>query len=139
MAGPFRPDDTLVRHAEQAARLQRRSVPKQIEYWAELGRYLERDVDHAGLVAIAQGLALADVRPKPFQPVDPDAVAPEEDRADDQPAVGKTRARPVYEVSLSHPGLLAQIDEHGNRTTGLFIDGEFVADTTPPDRGSAPE
>nr|BBJ04579.1 hypothetical protein YBY_24280 [Marinobacter nauticus] len=38
MATAIRIDDKLIREALAEAQVQRRSAPKQIEYWAEIGR-----------------------------------------------------------------------------------------------------
>ena len=131
MAGPFRIDDELATLVEEAAKLQKRSFPKQIEHWVGLGRYLEQNADYASLVAIAKGDATVDVRPKQILPVSADEVFKtlEEDRANGKLAEGITRAKLVYEASIANPGYLDQIDEQGNRVTGSFIHGEFVAGT----------
>ena len=41
-------------------------------------------------------------------------------------AANITTARMRYEASLSHPGLLDQIDENGHITTGQFDNGKFI-------------
>ena len=132
MARPLRLDDALVSLAEIEGKLQKRTVPKQIEYWAELGRCLERNVDRAGLVAIVQDLANVDVKPKRSWPIDPDEVfqAVDNDRASGHLADAVTLAKVAYEASVSHPGMLDQIRENGQRVTGSFLNGEFVPGAT---------
>lgn len=134
MAGPYRLSAEIISHAEESAALQMRSVPKQIEFWAEVGRRVEKKVDHVQLMAIIKDMAIIDVRPIQSEPVDVDEVLGEleTDRANGRLAKAVTRAGVVYEASASHPGLLDRIDEQGQRTTGFFTNGEFVPGTTRP-------
>ena len=44
MANPLRLSSELIAAAERSGAVYKRSVPKQIEYWAELGRSIERVV-----------------------------------------------------------------------------------------------
>jgi hypothetical protein len=131
MAGPYRLDDNIVSHAEASAELQKRSVPKQLEYWAEIGRRVEQQVDVAGLMAIIQDLAIIDVRPLQSRSVDAKEIFEEleADRASGRLAQVVTQASVVYEASVSHPGFLDQIDKDGRRVAGYFKNGEFVAGT----------
>ena len=128
MPGPFRLSNEIGAHAEKSAALQNRSVPKQIEYWANLGRRVEKSIDHPSLMAILRDLAIIEVRPAPSKPVEAQDVFAEleADRHSGKLAKNITRAGVIYEASPSHPGLLDRIDEHGVRTTGTFKNGEFV-------------
>ena len=56
MTTAVRLDDTLVRHAAAEGAVHRRSTPKQIEYWAEIGRAVAGDVSAEDLIAILQGI-----------------------------------------------------------------------------------
>lgn len=128
MPGPYRLGNEIVAHAEKSAALQNRSVPKQIEYWANLGRRVEKAIDHPSLMAILRDSAIIEVRPAPSKPVEAREVfaALEADRRSGKLAKDITRAGVIYEASPSRPGLLDRIDEHGVRTTGTFENGEFV-------------
>ncbi len=128
MSRPIRLDDGLVADAEAEARHQKRSLPKQLEYWAELGRSLERKVNRGRLLAILRELSEAEEEARPSGPLDPDEIFRKvaADRKSGELAEKVTRARFVYETSLSHPGLLDRIDDAGRRVTGSFRDGAFV-------------
>ncbi len=65
-SAPLRLDAELIRAASAAARLQRRSVPRQIEYWAELGRAVEKRVAMEDLLALREGLARLVVEKAPL-------------------------------------------------------------------------
>lgn len=127
MAGFLRLSKEIVSHAKVSATLQKRSVPKQIEYWAELGRHVEQKVEHSGLMAILKNMAIIEVKPIPSDQIDPDEVfqALEADRASGKLSATVTSANVIYEASRSHPGLLDRIGEDGERTTGSFENGEF--------------
>lgn len=127
MASPMRLDNGLVQEAETVAERNKRSVPKQIEYWAELGRAVERALNPTDVLAVSQGLAeIQLVVPKSVR-VEPDDVfgALEHDRAQSQLAPQVTHAATYYEASITRPGLLDRVQSSGRRETGRFVDGEF--------------
>ena len=132
MAGPIRLDNDIISFATASASIEKRSVPKQIEYWAEIGRQVEQRVDRAGLLAIIQGNAEVDVRPITSEPVDIDDVFGKSaaDRASGILTKAVTQAPYIYEASETHPGFLDRIGEDGQRTTGYFEEGEFIAGLT---------
>lgn len=132
MAGPIRLDDDIISLATASASIEKRSVPKQIEYWAEIGRQVEQRVDRAGLLAIIQGYAEVDVRPITSGPVDIDDVFGKlaADRASGKLTKAVTQAPFIYEASKTHPGFLDRIGEDGQRMTGYFEEGEFIAGLT---------
>jgi hypothetical protein len=123
----MRLDPFLVSEAERASGLNKRSVPKQIEYWAELGRALERVLDPADVLAVTQGLAEIQLIKPSTHRVDPDELfgALEQDRAAAALSGQVTRAGIYYEASVNHPGLLDRVQPDGRRTTGRFSEGEF--------------
>ena len=45
----------LLEDAERESKLVRRSIPKQIEQWADLGRHVERFLSRNDLIALQQG------------------------------------------------------------------------------------
>jgi hypothetical protein len=127
MASPMRLDHNLIHEAESVAERNKRSVPKQIEYWAELGRAVERVLSPNDVIAISQGLVEVQlVAPKTMR-VDADDVfaALEQDRRQGALAARVTRAAISYEASVSRAGLLDRIYADGRRDTGRFVDGEF--------------
>jgi hypothetical protein len=127
MASPMRLDNVLVQEAETVAERNKRSVPKQIEYWAELGRAVERVLNPTDVLAVTQGLAEIQLIVPKSARVAPDDVfaALEHDRAHSQLAPKVTRAALYYEASTAKPGLLDRVQPNGQRDMGRFVDGEF--------------
>ncbi|MDJ0763096.1 MAG: hypothetical protein QNJ97_08925 [Myxococcota bacterium] len=129
MASPVRLDADLVMAAEQEGKLQKRSVPKQIEYWAELGQAVEQVIDITDVLAIVQGLKKVTVTPVSSPPIDPLEVFDKLERARNSGALSKrvTDAAVYFEASRTNPGLLDRVDTAtGERLTGQFIDGIFT-------------
>jgi hypothetical protein len=130
MANPLRLNPELLEAAERASLVQKRSVPKQIEFWATLGQAVENVIDYSDIFAILQGLKKISI-----EPVEPVAV-PTEDvfatlengRANGELAEKVTRAVIYYEASRIRPGLLDRVNTAtGERCTGQFRNGEFQA------------
>ncbi|MFV2061685.1 MAG: hypothetical protein ACC653_13445, partial [Gammaproteobacteria bacterium] len=57
MSSPIRLKDSIIRDAEAEARVFSRSVPKQIEFWAEIGKSISHTVTPNELLALLNGLA----------------------------------------------------------------------------------
>lgn len=128
MANPLRLSVELVEAAERAGLVHKRSVPKQIEFWATLGRAVEKLIDHADVYAVTQGLKKISVEPVDAVSVQPDEIfdALEKSRTDGSLAARVTRAAIYYEASRGRPGLLDQVNSAtGERRTGRFHNGEF--------------
>ena len=128
MASPLRLDPHLVHQAEVEGRLHKRTVPKQIEYWAELGKSVQQIIDPESLVAITQGLVKVNLEPVVGAAADPDEVfeSLERDRNSGRLAAEVTGASIYYEASRTHPGYLDRVGENGARETGQFRNGEFI-------------
>ena len=127
-SSPLRLDAALVRQAKATARLYKRSLPRQIEYWAELGRAMESMLTQEQLIAIREGLARIVVDPTESVPVSSDEVFGdiERRRADEVLSKSTTGAKVRYQTSDSHPGRLERISTDGTRAEGVFEDGHFV-------------
>lgn len=129
-ANPLRLNQDLVSAAEREGMVQKRSIPKQIEFWATLGKAVANVLDYSDIFAVLQGLKKINV-----EPVDPVGVAPddvfaalEQKRNDGQLSQQVTKAIIYYEASKSRPGLLDQVNRAtGERKTGHFSNGEFIA------------
>ena len=89
MSRALRLDDELVAHAEAEGRLSKRSPPKQVEYWADLGRRLAEMLSPMDLIALTQGIVRVRVDSLDAEWIDPDAVFAEVDR---QRELGGTNA-----------------------------------------------
>ncbi len=127
-SNPLRLDAALVRQAKATARLYKRSLPRQIEYWAELGRSVESMLTQEQLIAIREGLATIVVAPSDSGPVSSNEVFGDIERRRSDEALSKsaTGATVRYQTSESHPGRLERIAANGTRTVGVFEDGRFV-------------
>lgn len=117
MATAIRIDDKLIREASAEAQVQRRSTPKQIEYWAEIGRIVAGEVSAEDLMSIAQGNRRVKVEPLVPEPVSGDELWAEVDAARDSGELAKTIAhsRTVYQCSIENPGFLEAIHPDGTR------------------------
>ena len=128
MASPLRLSAALVEAAGKEGALQKRSAPKQIEFWAELGKAVDGVIDSADVVAVIQGLRKIKVIPVASMAVDPRDVfdSIETTRESGSLAEKVTSAAVYYETSLSRPGLLDRVNSRtGERQTGQFQKGVF--------------
>ena len=128
MVSPVRLDSELLQQAELAGRLNKRSAPKQIEYWAEIGKTLENSLNAQDLIAISQGLATVHLQPVASPTLDPDHIFAELDmrRNSGSLSAAITQAQPYYQASRQRPGLLECVYADGHRETGHFQNGVFV-------------
>lgn len=130
MANPLRLNPELVSAAERAGLVQKRSVPKQIEFWATLGKAVENVIDYSDIFAILQGLKKINIEPITSVTANPEEVfaALEKHRARGDLGEKTTKAVIYYEASRSHPGLIDRVNRAtGERVTGRFSNGEFKA------------
>lgn len=124
----IRLDSDLIHLAESAAAVQHRSVSKQVEYWASLGRIISSVLGIEDVFAINQGLKKIRIEPTKYISIDSDTVFNnlESDRAKgfvDKPI---TSAPFYFEASQKIPGLLDRVDSQtGERKTGKFSNGKF--------------
>ena len=127
---PIRLNSSLMAAAEREALFQKRSIPKQIEYWADLGRAVEHAVDLADVLAVLQGLKRLKLENVESPAVDPEEVFNDLQNQIEQGRISDllTTAPFYFESSKSRPGLLDRVDTAtGSRQTGQFKNGEFIA------------
>lgn len=128
MASPLRLDAALIAAAEREAAVQKRSIPKQIEFWAELGKAVEHVIGMDDVVAITQGLKRIELENLISPTVDADEIFGSLEKSRDGGRLSENvTAAPVYfEASLRRPGLLDRVTAAtGVRETGRFENGEF--------------
>lgn len=127
MSIPVRLDEMLVRHAAAEGQVQRRSVPKQIELWAEIGRSIANEVNAEDLMALTQGLKKVRVERVEPEPLESENLWAEVDQARDSGKLGKDikRNRTVYQASTTHAGYLEALYPNGSRAIGRFVNGTF--------------
>jgi hypothetical protein len=129
MPHPLRLNPNLVEAAERAGMVQKRSTPKQIEFWASLGQAVENVLKYEDVFAIMKGLKKITLVPAAPDAVDPGDVFSdlETSRQNGQLAGKIVPGRIYYEASRSRPGLLDCVDTStGVRRTGQFRNGEFT-------------
>lgn len=124
-SNPIRIDRSLFEQAAAEADRQKRSTPKQVEYWAELGQACDGVLSHADAVRLREGLLT--LEPCESAPVDADAVFATLDAARISGSLRNkvTMAKTIYQVSEDHPGYLEQIEPDGNVIVGQFERGKF--------------
>jgi hypothetical protein len=128
MASPMRLNPELIAAAEREAVLQRRSTPKQIEFWALLGQAVQSVVDYSDIIAVTQGLKKINIEQVESKTVAADDVFAdlEKTREKGNLSAKVTTAGIYYEASRSRPGLLDRVDTAtGKRQTGQFQNGKF--------------
>jgi hypothetical protein len=127
MASPIRLKDSIIREAEAEAALFSRSVPKQIEFWAEIGRRISHSVTPNELMALLNGIAEIRIDIIDTQPIDATQIFAAVERKNKNGSLAKamTQTSLYYEASKSNPGLLDCVQEDGSRTSGYFRNGKF--------------
>lgn len=118
MSEPIQLSDALVNEARATSATAERSVASQIELWAQLGKTIEPLLyGDPTLPRTAQN----EVRSL-------EEALETVDRPQGRASLQAYLARlsfPHYEPT-NNPNLLIRIEEDGSRTTGKFINGEFV-------------
>jgi len=125
---PIRLDPKLIELAKKEGSTKKRSAPKQIEYWAELGKAVEPVIDLKDAYAILQGFMKLTVESLESKAIDPGEVfnALEEKRKSGKLAEEVTTSSIYFEASKTKPGFLDRVDlTTGKRQTGRFHNGKF--------------
>ena len=127
---PLRLDSMLVAAAKREGAIKRRSAPKQIEYWADLGKAVEHVLDYNDIFAVIQGFKRIKVESVKPKTVDPSEIfnSLEESRKSKKLAKNVTSSAVYFEASQKRPGLLDKVNTvTGERQTGTFRNGKFTA------------
>ena len=130
VTSPIRLDSRLLEAARREGVINKRTAPKQIEYWAELGKAVELVVDFADVFAVIQGFKKIKIETAESTAVDPVDVfkSLEESRKSGELAKSVTSSAVYFEASQKMPGLIDRVDSAtGKRQTGRFHNGEFTA------------
>jgi hypothetical protein len=122
MAQPVKLSDALVLDARLEAELQQRSIAGQVEYWAKLGKLVDAVLDgRTRTEALQKGGA------RPLSEL----------IATVDTAEGEVRLKayldsepfPHFEAHPTRKGILVRVEADGTRSTGRFVDRQFVAET----------
>jgi hypothetical protein len=119
MSQPVKLSDALVLDARMAGEAQERSIAGQVEFWASLGRSVELLLDGRQVTALRRS-AGAEPLSRALASVD----TPEGRKRLE--TVLARRPYPHFEQLPGQSGLLIRIGEDGSRTTGRFVNREFV-------------
>lgn len=128
MANPIRLSEKLIEQAEKSCDSNFRTAPKQIEFWATIGKEVTQTLTPADLAALANGEVEVHLVRKKSAPVSMDAVFAEieNDRSNHSLHSKVVRENVWYEESPEHKGYLVRFDSSANRKDlGPFIDGKF--------------
>lgn len=120
MGQPVKLSDAMVLDARVTAELSERSIAGQIEYWANLGRAIERVLEGAQVLALCRSAAA--------QPLSA-CLESVDSTAGRSRLAGYLKSQPFprYEPAPDAPGLLVRIDADGKRTLGRFVHRQFQA------------
>ena len=123
----LRLDPGLVHEAEMEAILHKRTTPKQIEYWAEIGKLISEQIDPSDLLAVSQGIARVEVKQSASYPLNPKQIfgRVEEQRESEYLVSAVTTAAVRYEADPARHGVLIRINGDGSRDAGHFKNGKF--------------
>ena len=119
MGQPVKLSNELILDARLAGDLSERSIAGQVEYWAKLGRAVEQLLHTPQVLALC---ASASARPLSECLAKADSAAGRQ-RVE---AVLQQLPFPHFEAHPTRAGLLVRIDENGRRTTGRFVNREFL-------------
>lgn len=132
MGTPVKVADELIEAARKTATLASRSIGKQIEHWARLGRAVEQLAKTSDVMAFKAQLADPSDREKVVEARAAlerlvQALADRMDRDAARRLIFDT-GKPVYEAVPGHRGRLSQVWPDGRRVLGRFVGQEFVAE-----------
>jgi hypothetical protein len=137
MGRPIKLSDRLAEAAAEVSRIADRSIPAQIEHWANLGRAVERSLTgHAvQLVKATEGdpAALMSEEGRKANLLDGlrQALSPQGRAA----ALADISARgPRFGADPDDPSMLIRISQDGKRARGRLIDGDFIPERFLPPR-----
>jgi hypothetical protein len=118
MGQPVKLSDKLILSARLGGAAAKRSIAGQIEFWADLGKAVEKLLRGSEVIALQHA-------------GEPESVSRALSRIGTHQGdsalakVLKALPYPHYEPSVDKPGLLVRIDADGTRTTGRFVNRKF--------------
>lgn len=126
-SSPIRIQSDLMNNATVLGKLNHRSAAEQIEYWASIGRKVESVLDPETLLQIKAGLLRVKLEQVNAPPVSAEWVFGNLDmkRSTGELSAEATQSKVRYQASVTHPGMLEQIDAKGKTRIGQFENGVF--------------
>jgi hypothetical protein len=133
MGSPVKVADELIEEAKRTAALANRSIAKQIEHWARIGRAVELLATTDDVMSIKAQLADPgdSARTAAARAALERLVRALADRTDREAARKRifSTGKPVYEAVPSRPDLVSEVRPDGGKKRGRLVEGNFVADT----------
>ncbi len=126
MSKPIRIDPSMLERAEVEGRIYRRSPPKQIEFWAEIGRQVSNLIDPKDLFAVFTGAAKFEVKHKQSRPVSAESVLAELKIARESGELQNVVTDAIARFEMDSEGRMRRVSSGGKITYGSLVDGEFV-------------
>ncbi len=131
MGIPIKISDELVRLAQEESGAAGRSMTKQIEHWAQVGRVVETLLRVPEVLALKRAAenpatALATPQVKAALETVIRGLIESRDRTDIITYL-RDSERPIYAASDT-PGKVVQVDPGGRRARGRIVNRKFVAD-----------
>lgn len=118
MSQPVKLSDSLVLDARLAGETVERSIARQVEFWARLGRSVELLLEGRQVLEMCRSSAV-----QPLSACLESVNSPEgRQRAADYL---ESRPFPHYEPDPKRAGLLIRIEANGRRTIGRFVKRQF--------------
>ncbi len=127
MSQPVKLSDALVLDARMTGAIVERSIAGQIEFWANIGRAVEKLLQAPQVLALCRNAAA-----RPLSECLDSVDSPEGRRR----LADYLQARPFphYEPAPGSSGLLVRIEADGRRTVGRFVNRQFRAAKSKPAR-----
>lgn len=116
-------DPALMQQAAEEGARQHRTAPKQIEYWAALGKAFDGVLSREDAIGLRVGLLRLQAAASPR--IDPETVSNAVEISRAQLSGLVTRARIAYQVSEQYPGYLEQVHADGRVVVGQYENGSF--------------
>ena len=120
MGLPVKLSDALVLDARMAGEVQQRSIAGQVEYWAKLGRAVEKLLDGNQVQKLHRTSEV------PLSELVSEVDTPKGRRK--LKAYLDSEPFPHYEAHPTRDGLLIRTEASGERTVGKFVNREFVVE-----------
>lgn len=118
MSQPVKLSDALVLDARLAGEVMERSIAGQVEFWARLGRSVERLLDGERVLQLSKSATV--------QPLSTCLKSVDSKEGRERTAAWlQQQPFPHYEAHPKEPGLLIRITEDGTRSVGRFVNREF--------------
>lgn len=126
-SSPVRLSETFYKRMEAVAKINSRSIPKQLEHMVGIAEGVADYVSPEELLDIQAGLSKIVVEKIEAPRIDKTALFNSLDSVKKSGALSRavTQAETTYQASTSHPGYLERINKDGSRDIGQFTNGQF--------------